>query len=159
MKVGIRDKPLLSFFGRDATPTDGGSPLRDSRGGAFATFLLEAVLSNCPRAIDAVMHAVSWGDPDIVKQELIRGKAGLNPDDLSPALQKASPPPTYRPRVLRTMCCTHHACPPSCTSPVRHSSLRRLIARRKPLSPYHPPPPLRHSSLQCVIARRRRSRA
>jgi hypothetical protein len=36
------------------------------------SFLLETILSKgpCPRAIDAVMHAVSWGDRDILRSTL-----------------------------------------------------------------------------------------
>jgi len=50
------------------------------------------------------MYAVSWGDPDIVRQELTSGRTSLTSDDLSHALQKALVS-AMRDRTPKTLSC------------------------------------------------------
>jgi hypothetical protein len=53
--------------------------------------LLEAIVSDatCPRAIDDVMHAVSWGDPDILRSKLQTSLGELTGSQLARAMQHA----------------------------------------------------------------------
>ena len=79
-RVGLYNHPLLTFFGVDdvSKATDVSKPADGTTDGAltqtcqtgFDRFLLEAILSNVPRSVNALMHAVSWGDPGIVKRQL-----------------------------------------------------------------------------------------
>jgi hypothetical protein len=69
-QVGLYNHPLLTFFGADDVVNEGALiTLTTSVQRNFDNFLLEAILSNVPRTIDALMHAVSWGDPDIVHNQ------------------------------------------------------------------------------------------
>ena len=89
VQVGVRHKPLLFFArlggapeGNPSTQTSSahstGGPTHAAGGHALppaspqsavlTNFLLEAILSVCPSAVDAVMHAVVWGDPTRLTQ-------------------------------------------------------------------------------------------
>ena len=57
--------------------------------GELASLLLDAVLSFCPSAIDAVMHAVAWGDPHRLKKELLSHRSVLTRGHRAMAFQQA----------------------------------------------------------------------
>ena len=77
-KFGLYHVPLLTFFGEEdlkARQTGGvRSGEREVKSGAieqnFDQFLLRSILSKVPQPVDALMHAVSWGDASIVRKQL-----------------------------------------------------------------------------------------
>jgi hypothetical protein len=83
--VGTRGKQLLSFV--QACHIDESFSSSAQQGEALKNYLLEAVLSHCPRAVDTIMHPVSWGHPEVLRQQLNRAKR-LTPDDLALGFQQ-----------------------------------------------------------------------
>ena len=104
--VGLYNHQLLTFFGADdleaekhalAAAAESGAPLSAAASASaqtgFERFLLEAILSNVPEAVDALTHAVSWGDPGIVRTQLEqivqRTDVDLHPTTLTQLLHDA----------------------------------------------------------------------
>jgi len=75
--VGVTGAPLLTFVDTTKGAT------------SFTVDLLEAILSMCPSAVDALMHAISWGHPEILRKELSSKWTSLSRDNLAFALETA----------------------------------------------------------------------
>jgi hypothetical protein len=86
---------LLSFFGHPDltsanTPFAHGEAAADpqsTRG--LDRYLLETILATCPSPIDALTHAVQWGDPHILRTILDSLKHRISPEDLTCPLETA----------------------------------------------------------------------
>ena len=87
--IGIRNKPMLSFA--TCSAADGArDPVTTERlGRKLSVKLLSAVLSGCEKALDAIMHPLSWSDPEMLRRQLELNWDGLSSDDLSRAFEQA----------------------------------------------------------------------
>ena len=60
----------------------------DGQGNDLCNDILEAILSDCEKTVQAVMHAVKWSEPSVIENQLFKSKA-VDPVGLTRAFQTA----------------------------------------------------------------------